>query len=255
MTSSVSAVPPDLGGRLGERLGGLLDVDRHHLRAVAGEHLGDLGADAAGGAGDQRDLAVQRLVPVGGRHGVLRVDVEHLRVDVGRLPRQQEAQRGLQAGRRGLGVGGQVDQPDGGAALQLLAERAGEALERALGDALVDAGRLLRGGADDDDAAAGADVAQHRGEEVAQRLEALRGGDAGGVEDQAAERVGPAAADVVANQVVVLGQRVAQRLGDAAVAADQQGPGQRGLTRPGSGAASLAAGRRVAWPGTTRDRS
>ncbi len=134
----------DLRRRLGQRLGGLFDVDQHDLRAVAGEHLGDLGADAPRGTGDQRDLAVERLVPVGGRHRVGGADVEHLAVDVGGLGRQQEAHGGLQPGGGGLGVGGQVDQADRRAALQLLAERAGEALERALGDPLVDAARSRR---------------------------------------------------------------------------------------------------------------
>ena len=80
-------------------------------------------------------------------------------------------------------------------------------------------------------------------------------GDAGGVEDQAAERVGPAAADVVADQVVVVGQRGAQGFGDAALAADQQRAGQRRLTGPVAAQGPAAAVRRVAWPGTIRGRS
>ena len=110
--------------------------------------------------------------------------------------------------------------------LKFLAQRSGEALQRPLRDALVDTGGLVGGGADDDDTAAGADVAKHRGEELAQRRESLGGGDSGGVEDQTAERVGPAAADVVTDQVIVFGQRGAERLGDAAIAADQEGSGE-----------------------------
>ena len=134
----------DLGGGLGQRVCRALDVDRDHLRAVAREHLGDRRADAARGTGHDRDLAVQRLVPVGRRRGVGGADVENLAVDVGRLGGQQEPQGGLQAGRGGFGVGGQVDQRRGRAVAQLLAQRAGEALERALRRALVDAAGLLR---------------------------------------------------------------------------------------------------------------
>ena len=57
------------------------------------------------------------------------------------------------------------------------------------------------------------------------------GGDTGGVEDQPAERVGPATAEVVAHQVVVLVERRTQRLDDAAVTPDQQGAGQRRVAR------------------------
>ena len=51
----------------------------------------------------------------------------------------------------------------------LLAERAGEALERALGDALLVARRPLGDGAEHDDARAGLEAAQQRGEELLQR--------------------------------------------------------------------------------------
>lgn len=59
-----------------------------------------------------------------------------------------------------------------------------------------------------------------------------RRGDAGGVEDQTAERVGPPTAEVVADQLVVAGERGAQRLGHPAFAADQQWSGQRRLADP-----------------------
>ena len=103
------------------------------------------------------------------------------------------------------------------------------ARQGALGDALVGAVGVRRRGADDDDPAGRADVAQQGGEEVVQGLEAGRGDDSGGVEQQAAELVGPAPAEVVAHQVVVLGQRGAHGFGDAALAADQQRARQRGV--------------------------
>ena len=50
----------------GKGFGGLLDIDRHDGRPVAGGILGDGGADAPGGARDDPDLASRWLVPVGG---------------------------------------------------------------------------------------------------------------------------------------------------------------------------------------------
>ena len=79
-----------------------------------------------------------------------------------------------------------VHELDGAAAADLLAERAREALERALRDALAGALGLLRGGADDDDAArTSSRLRSLRGEELLELDELLGGGDAGGVEDQA----------------------------------------------------------------------
>ena len=46
-----------------------------------------------------------------------------------------------------------------------------------------------------------------------------------------AEPVGPPSAEVVADEVVVLGERGAHGFGDAALAADQQRPGQRRVAR------------------------
>ena len=60
-SSSVSAEP--LGDRV-EVVGERRDVEPDDLGAVAMQRLGDRRADAARGAGDQRDLAVERLVPV-----------------------------------------------------------------------------------------------------------------------------------------------------------------------------------------------
>ena len=110
------------------------------------------------------------------------------------------------------------------------AERAGEALQRALRDPLVGVGGGVGCGADDDETRAAAQVAQHRREEVVQSVEAGRCGDAGGVENQPAELVGPPAAQIVAHQVVVLVQRRPQRLDDPAVSADQQRSGQWRIT-------------------------
>src|SRR6185312_12677947 len=75
----------DTAGRLGQCLGGGVHVDRHHAGPVTREHLGDRRADAAGGTGDDADLAVQRPVPILERGRVGGADMEHLTVDVGRL--------------------------------------------------------------------------------------------------------------------------------------------------------------------------
>ncbi len=176
-----------------------------------------------------RDLAVERLVPVGRRGGIGRADPEHLTVDVGRLARQQESQRGLQARRGRLGVRREIDQGHRGPVAQFLAQRAGEPLEGALRDVLVHVADVLRRGPDHDDARRVAEVAQQRGEEFVERLEARRFGDAGGVEHQPAEPIRPPAAEIVGDHVVVLGQGGAQRLDHAALAADQQRAGQRRL--------------------------
>ena len=211
---------------------GLLDVDRHHRGAVAGEHLGDRRADPAGRSGDDGDLAGQWPVPVCGAGGVGRTDVEHLTVDVGGLGREDEAHGRLQPGGRRFGLRREVHQGDGGAAAQFLGQRAGETLQGALGDVLVGAGGLLRGGADDDDPRAGRQIAQQRCEELVESPQPGRLGDAGGVEHQAAERVRPASPDVVGHHVVILGQRGPQRLDDSAFPADQQRARQRRFTRP-----------------------
>ena len=78
----------------------------------------------------------------------------------------------------------------------------------------------------------GPEVAQQRSEELVQPLEPDGFGDAGGVVHQPAERVGPATAEVVGDHVVVLGQRGAQRLDDAALTADQQRACQGRITGP-----------------------
>ena len=122
-------------------------------------------------------LPGQRQVPVDlRRRGDALGDADHLAVDVGRARREQEAQ-----GRVELVLGARldVDELRGRAlAADLLGERAGEALQRALGG--VGAGRAgeRRGGAEDDDPAAAAQP-RHGGVEEALQLDQLgRVGDA-----------------------------------------------------------------------------
>ena len=80
-------------------------------------------------------------------------------------------------------VGGDVHELDGAAAADLLAERAGEALEGALRDPLGTVHRLRRR-AEHDDARAGAEAAHQRREELLKGDQPLAGGDPGGVEDE-----------------------------------------------------------------------
>ncbi len=122
-----------------------------------------------------------RVGDLGRLRRAVRADPDDLAGDVGGLGGEQEAEG---AGDRGLGALGDVDELDGAAAADLLAEAAGEALERALRDALgaVD---LLGRGAEHDHVRAGLEAAHQRGEEVTQRDEVRGGLEAGGVEDQA----------------------------------------------------------------------
>ena len=71
----------------------------------------------------------------------------------------------------GLASGDRYTSAGGGAVLQLLAQRAGEALQRPLRDPLVGALGFVGGGADDDHAAGVADVAHQRREELVQGLQ------------------------------------------------------------------------------------
>ena len=166
-------VAAELLGQRDQVARGLWHVDADDGGAVAGEHPRDLLADPAGGAGDERDLAGERTLPVGLLGGLRgrRADPDHLPGDVRRLRRQQEAQR-----RRGRALGpvGDVDQLGGAAAADLLAEAAREALEGALGDPLL-ARDLLRWSAEDDQPGAALEAPHQRREEVAQR-EQLRSG-------------------------------------------------------------------------------
>ena len=76
------------------------DVEADDVRAVARQHLGDRGADAARGAGDDRDLAGQRPLPVLGRVRGRGADADHLAGHVGGAAGEQEAQRRLEVGVR-----------------------------------------------------------------------------------------------------------------------------------------------------------
>src|SRR3546814_275752 len=96
----------------------------------------DLLPDAAAGARDDGHLAGERPGPVrDGLGGGLAAspDPDDLAGDVGRLGREEERQRRLDGG---VGRGCDVHQLHRAAPPDLLAERAREALERALGDAL-----------------------------------------------------------------------------------------------------------------------
>ncbi len=174
----------DRAGHRAQVVGGLRDVEADDLGAVAGEGVGDRGADPARGAGDQRHLAVERALPVDlRRRRDAGADPDDLAGDVGRAGREQEAQGRVELV---LGARGDVDELRGrAAAADLLGQRAGEALQRPLGG--VGAGRagFGRRRAEDDDAAAALQAADRRVEEALQLDQLGRVGDAGGVEDAA----------------------------------------------------------------------
>ena len=207
----------DLVGHRGQRGPGRGHVDTDDGGAVAGEGPGDLGADAAGGTGDDGDLADQRAV-VGGREGLARTDPHHLRVDVGR-PRGEQELDGAQ--RRGLGAVGDEHEVGGRPGAQLLGDRAGDALERPAGGPL--GGRAGQRGvaADDDDPGAAPEPLQRRAEGGAQGLEV--GGVLGGgeVDDDRAEP--PGLGQLVDEGGTGRGQAVTQggQRGGVGVAADE----------------------------------
>src|SRR5690606_10355465 len=123
----------DLVGHRAQRLAAGRDVHDDDVRAVTGEGPRDGGPDAAGGAGDDDDPALERPVPLGvpvERH-LGRTDPPGLARHVGRAALEQEQQ----GGGEGLGRGGRVDpdQVGGGPAAQLLADAADDALQRLLG--------------------------------------------------------------------------------------------------------------------------
>ena len=191
-------------------------VDTHDGRAVAVQDPGDLLTDAAAGTGHQRDPAGQRQRPVGHLAGVLgavRADPDDLAGDVGGLGGEQEGERG---GGRRLGPVGDVHQLDGAAPADLLAQAAGEALERALGDPLGPR-HLLGRRTEDHHARTGGEAAQLGGEEVAERVQLGGVLEAGRVEDQA---------------LVLLALLGDGRAGDAQ---DVEDPGQ-GLDQPAGAA-------------------
>ena len=161
----------DLVRGLGQCLAGGRDVGADHVCAVAGEDLGDGGADAAGCAGDDGDLALERLVPACGRDGIFGADAMTWPSTNADLAERRKRRVDSTPDSPVDGVGGDVDQLGGGAALDLLADAAGEAFERALRDLLVDARRLLRRRAENDDASRRCEVADDGLEELEQLLE------------------------------------------------------------------------------------
>ena len=173
----------DAVGHLGERLALLRHVEAYHLGAVARERLGDRLADAARRACDQRDLAVERLLPVGGRLHSAGADAHHLCVDVCGLGGQQEAQRRLHVLLR---AGLDIYELHCRASAQLLAHRAGEALERPLRGVRTRAIGRRRRTAKHEQAPARPNRANGRVEEVVELAQLLRGRDPGGVEDERA---------------------------------------------------------------------
>ena len=122
-----------------------------------------------------------------------------------------------------------VDQLGGGTVAQLLGDRAREALEGALDDVLVQVLDQLRRGAQHDETRAVAQRADLRAEELVEAHELVDRGDTGGVEDRAAQLLGAAGAAVVNDEVVVR-EQFAHGLDEAALAAEEDGAGERGLT-------------------------
>ena len=124
---------------------GLRHVEADDARAVACERRGDRRADPPRGARDERDPAGERALPVELRNRRdAGADLDDLAGDVGRARREQEAQR---RGELVLGADGDVHELHRHAAgAHLLAERAGEALERALRGRGPARARLRRGG-------------------------------------------------------------------------------------------------------------
>ena len=215
------------GGR--QRFTGRWDVSGDDVGAVAREYLGNGGADTAGGTGDHGNLAGQWLVPAGRGDRIFLVDADDLGVHERRLSRQQESQGRLQSAQTGLGIGGDVDELGGCAVAQFLAERTGEALERALCHMLARVLDELRSGADDHEPRTVARRPDGGREELEQLRQLRRLGDAGGIEHRGAQLVCSTTTRVVHDQLIVVGQQFAQRLDQPAVAADQDGPGQWGL--------------------------
>ena len=165
-------------------LGGHVEAD--DVGSVAGEHLGDRRPDPARGAGDKRHLAVQRLLGIDlldRRHRL--ADPHDLAGDIGGLRRQEEAQRRLQLG----APGSQVEQLSGGPVADLLADRADEALERALGDRRGRGGAHLRRGAHHDHAAGVPHLTDPRVKERPCLAELIARADPGGVVHERLERL------------------------------------------------------------------
>ena len=112
-----------------ELLAGRGDVDGDDGGTVARERVRDRLADAARGAGDDGDAAVERPVPVRGQRAGRRVDREQLSVHERRPRRQEEPQR-ADDGRRGdRDVAPRTSPFAGRTAAQLLGDRPQETVD------------------------------------------------------------------------------------------------------------------------------
>ena len=185
-------------GHLAQILGQGGHVQQDELGPVAVQGRGDRLADAPRGARDERCLALKGTLPVElGRLGHGLPHADDLAGDVGRARGEQEAQGGLDLL---LGTLGDVDELDGDAPADLLAQRAGEALERPLRGGLS-YGLLLWRRAQHDHPAGGLRAFDVDMEEALE-LDQLGGvGDAGGVEHECLDRLlalgGPRCAGVL----------------------------------------------------------
>ena len=144
-------------------------------------------------------------------------DADDLAGDVRRLGGEQESQR---AGDRSLRPGGDVHELDGAAAADLLAEAAGEPLERALRHPLCAPG-LLRRRTDHDDVRAPVEATQQGREEVAELDQLVGRRQAGRVEHEPlVRRIRIGRSDGGDAERV---EDAHQRLGEPAATADRDG--------------------------------
>ena len=181
-----------------------------------------------------------------GHRGDRLADPDHLARDVGGLGREQEAQRRVELV---LGALGDVDQLHGDAAADLLAERAGEALQRPLRGRRARRQAGWRGAEHDD--AAGPFHPLHVGMEEALQLDQLgRVGDPGGVEDERLDGLlgiaGGRGADLV-EQASPAPRRAARRAPPRAAPARRRPP-PPARDAPAPSAAGARAGGRPAAP-------
>ena len=176
-----------------ELAGGLRHVDADDGRAVAVEHPGDLLADAAAGAGHQRDLARPAALssrrPAPASVVPVRADPDDLARDVRRLGREQEGERATPPRpRRPSATYTSWTVPP--RPISLPSERVKPSRARCATRSLPATGS--GGGAEHHDARRRFEAAHQRGEELAAARPArAEVGDAGGVEDQALVRRRP----------------------------------------------------------------
>ena len=124
-----------------------------------------------------REAPVTIAVQAPGSVGLRRAHADHLAGHVGRAAGEQEAQRGFE-----VGPGRRVHEVRGGAVADLLAGRADEPLERALGHA--------RAGPEHDQPAARRDLADRLVEELVDLAQLAGPRDARGVEDHGGVALG-----------------------------------------------------------------